>query len=184
MINPLQIALGGLAPGSSPVTIATQGLIVTITPPEEQPDALWIPLRSFGPPDATPYDSRKKKSKRIDAVVNVEGCKGTLSTYKANLARMTFDQKVAIPKALEFLQIIREWREANEWKAIPKNASRRRAKAEELLIGRKKKRQLRDDANAFAAAINPNDFANVARMLHSMTLENRRLKKLLQEKGS
>ena len=113
MINPLTISLGGLAPGSSPVTIATQGLIVTITPPEEQPDAQWIPLRSFGPPDATPYDSRKKKSKRIDAVVDVEGCRATLSTYKGNLARMTFDQKVVIPKALEFLQIIREWREAN-----------------------------------------------------------------------
>ena len=184
MISPIQIALGGLAPGAAPITISTQGLIVTITPPEEQPDALWQPLRSYGPPDATPYDSRKGKKKRVDCVVDIEGCRGTLSTIKGNLARMTFDQKVAIPQALEFLQIIREWREANEWKAIPKNASRRRAKAEELLIGRKKKRQLRDDANDFAAAINPNDFANVARMLHSMTLENRRLKKLLQEKAS
>ena len=184
MISPLEIALGGLAPGSSPITIATQGLVITIAQPEVQEDAQWIPLRSFGPPNSAPYDSRKKRSKRVDAVVNVEGCKGTLSTFKGNLRRMAFDKEVAIPKALEFLQIIREWREANEWKAIPKNASRRRAKAEELLIGRKKKRQLRDDANAFAAAINPNDFANVARMLHSMTLENRRLKKLLQEKGS
>ena len=184
MISPLQIALGGLAPGAAPITISTQGLIVTITPPEEQPDAQWIPLRSFGPPDATPYDSRKKKTKRIDCSVEVTGCKATLSTYKGNLRRMAFDKEVVIPQALEFLQIIREWREANEWKALPQNASRRRAKAEELLIGRKKKRQLRDDANAFAAAINPNDFANVARMLHSMTLENRRLKKLLQEKGS
>ena len=184
MINPLTIALGGLAPGSSPITIATQGLVITIAQPKEQADSLWQPLRSYGPPDATPYDSRKKRKKRIDCSFTVEGCRGTLSTFKGNLARMTFDQKVVIPQALEFLQIIREWREANEWKAIPKNASRRRAKAEELLIGRKKKRQLRDDANAFAAAINPNDFANVARMLHSMTLENRRLKKLLQEKGS
>ena len=183
-MNTLSIALNGFAPGASPLQIATQGLLITIEPAPEQADAQWIPLRSFGPPDARPYDSRKKRTKRIDAVVDVEGCRATLSTYKGNLARMTFDQKVAIPKALEFLQIIREWREANEWKAIPKNASRRRAKAEELLIGRKKKRQLRDDANAFAAAINPNDFANVARMLHSMTLENRRLKKLLQEKTS
>jgi len=61
MINPLTIALQGLAPGSSPIEIATQGLIVTITPPKEQEDALWQPLRSFGPPDATPYDSRKQK---------------------------------------------------------------------------------------------------------------------------
>ena len=97
---------------------------------------------------------------------------------------MAFDKEVAIPKALEFLQIIREWREANEWKAIPKNASRRRQKAEELLAGRKKKRQLRDDANTFAASINPDDSADVARMLHHFILENRRLKKLLQEKTS
>ena len=185
MINTLQIALGGLAPGSSPITIASQGLIVTITPPEEQPDALWQPLRSYGPPDATPFDSRKKKTKkRIDALVHVEGCKATLSTYKCNVARYTFDQKVAIPMATRFLETILEWREFNRWKALPQNASRRRQKAEELLVGKKKKRQLRDDANDFAAAINPNDFANVARMLHSMTLENRRLKKLLQEKGS
>ena len=184
MISALQIALGGLAPGSSPITISTQGLILTIAPPEEQPDALWQPLRSYGPPDATPFDSRKKTKKRIDALVHVEGCKATLSTYKCNVARHTYDQKVAIPQALEFLQIIREWREANEWKAIPKNASRRRAKAEELLTGRKKKRQLRDDANNFAASINPADLPNAARMLHHYILENARLKKLLQERTS
>jgi hypothetical protein len=184
MISPLQIALQGLAPGSPPITIASQGLIVTITPPEEQEDALWQPLRSFGPPDATPFDSRKKKSKRIDCSFTVEGCRGTLSTYIGNLRRMAFDKEVAIPKALEFLQIIREWREANEWKALPQNASRRRQKAEELLAGKKKKRQLRDDANNFAAAIHPDDLPNAARMLHAMILENARLKKLLQEKTS
>jgi hypothetical protein len=180
MINPLKIALGGLAPGSSPITIATEGLIVTITPPEDQQDAQWIPLRSFGPPNSAPYDSRKKKSKRVDAVVNVEGCKATISTYRGNLARMTIDRKVIIPKALEFLQTLREWREANEWKALPQNASRRRQKAEELLTGRKKKRQLRDDANAFAAAIHPADLPNAAKMLHAMILENARLKKILR----
>ena len=184
MISPLQIALQGLAPGSPPITIATQGLVITIAPTEEQEDAQWIPLRSFGPPNSAPYDSRKKTKKRIDALVHVEGCKATLSTYKCNVARHTYDQKVVIPMATRFLETILEWREFNRWKALPKNASRRRAKAEELLAGKKKKRQLRDDANTFAASINPDDFANVARMLHSMTLENRRLKKLLQEKGS
>ena len=184
MISPIQIALQGLAPGSPPITIATQGLVITIAQPEEQEDAQWIPLRSFGPPDATPFDSRKKTKKRIDALVHVEGCKATLSTYKCNVARHTYDQKVVIPMATRFLETILEWREFNRWKALPQNASRRRQKAEELLVGKKKKRQLRDDANDFAAAINPNDFANVARMLHSMTLENRRLKKLLQEKAS
>jgi hypothetical protein len=184
MISPLQIALGGLAPGSSPITISTQGLILTITQPEEQEDAQWIPLRSFGPPNSAPYDSRKGKKKRIDCTVEVQGCRGTISTYRGNLARMTIDQKVIIPKALEFLQTLREWREANEWKALPQNASRRRLKAEELLTGRKKKRQLRDDANRFAAAIHPDNLPNAARMLHHYILENARLKKLLQEKGS
>lgn len=185
MISPLQIALGGLAPGSPPITIASQGLVITISPaPAEQQDALWIPLHTFGPPNSEIYDSRKKKKKRVDCTVAVTGCTGTLSTYKGNLARMTFDQKVAIPQALEFMQIIREWREANEWKALPQNASRRRQKAEELLAGKKKKRELRDDANRFAASIHADDLPNVARMLHSMILENARLKKLLQEKGS
>jgi hypothetical protein len=184
MINPLQIALGGLAPGSSPITISTQGLIVTITPPEEQEDAAWIPLRSFGPPDATPYDSRKGKKKRIDCTVEVQGCKATISTYRGNLARMTIDQKVIIPKALEFLQTLREWRASIAEKNIPKNASRRKAAAKELLANRKKKRDLRNDANKFAAALKPADLPNVARLLHFHILENARLKKLLEEKGS
>jgi hypothetical protein len=184
MINPLQIALGGLAPGSSPITIATQGLVITIEPQETQEDAAWIPLRSFGPPDTTPYDSRKKKSKRVDCSFTVEGCRGTLSTYKGNVARYTIDQKVIIPKALEFLQTLREWRAAIAEKNIPKNASRRKATAKELLANRKKKRDLRNDANKFAAAFKPDDLPNVARMLHHHILENRRLKKLLQEKGS
>jgi len=184
MISPIQIALQGLAPGSPPIMIASQGLLITITPPEEQEDAAWIPLRSYGPPDTTPYDSRKKKSKRVDCSFTVEGCRGTLSTYKGNVARYTIDQKVIIPKALEFLQTLREWRASNAEKNIPKNASRRKAAAKELLANRKKKRQLRDDANRFAATIHADDLPNAARMLYHFIVENRRLKKLLEERTS
>jgi len=184
MISPLQIALQGLAPGAPPITISTQGLIVTITPPKEQEDALWQPLRSFGPPDATPYDSRKKKPKRADAVVEVEGCKATLSTYKCNVARYTFDQKVAIPMATQFLEIILEWREFNRWKALPQNAARRKQRARELSSERKKARHRRADADAFADAIASTEPEKIAKILHGVILENRRLQKLLAEKSS
>ena len=184
MINPLQIALQGLAPGSPPITIASQGLLITIEPQETQEDALWQPLRSFGPPNSAPYNSRKGKKKRVDCSFTVEGCRGTLSTYKGNVARYTIDQRVIIPKALEFLQTLREWRASIAEKNIPKNASRRKATAKELLANRKKKRQLRDDANRFAAAIHPDDLPNVARMLHHYILENAQLKKLLAERTS
>jgi len=184
MISPLQIALQGLAPGAPPIQIATQGLVITIAPPEEQEDALWQPLRSFGPPDATPYDSRKKKPKRADAVVEVEGCKATLSTYKCNVARYTFDQKVAIPMATRFLETILEWREFNRWKALPQNAARRRQRARELSSERKKARHRRADADAFADAIASTEPEKIAKILHGVILENRRLQKLLAEKSS
>jgi hypothetical protein len=183
-MNTLSIALNGFAPGASPLQIASQGLLITIEPAQEQ-DALWIPLRSYGPPNSQIYDSRtpKKKTKtRVDCSVEVTGCKATLSTYKGNVARYTIDRKVVIPKALEFLQTLREWRASIAEKNIPKNASRRKAAAKELLANRKKKRQLRDDANAFAASINPADLPDIARMLYHYILENRRLKKLLEEK--
>ena len=182
MISPIQIALGGLAPGSSPVTIATQGLVITIEPAPKQ-DALWIPLRSFGPPNSEIYDSRKKKSKRVDCVVSIEGCRATLSTYEFNVATHTFNELV-IPMATRFLENILEWRELCRWKALPQNASRRRAKAEELLTGRREKRQLRADADRFVAEIGLQDHPNAGRLLHSMVLENQRLQKLLAEKSS
>ena len=184
MISPLQIALQGLAPGSPPITISTQGLVITIAQPEVQENALWQPLRSFGPPDATPYSSRKQKKKCIDALVHVEGCKATLSTYKGNVARYTFDQKVAIPMATRFLEIILEWREFNRWKALPQNAARRKQRAKELSSERKKARHRRADADAFADAITSTKPEKIAKILHGVILENRRLQKLLAEKSS
>ena len=193
MINPLQIALGGLAPGSPPITIATQGLVITIAQPEVQEDAAWIPLRSFGPPNSEIYDSRtpKKKTKtRVDCTVQVEGVRGILTCTKANLAQLAVEAKIVPILAAHCLRYWR-WKKKCRQKTEPETASARAQTAAKTKAKRAADRAanrtakiLRDDANAFAAAINPNDFANVARMLHSMTLENRRLKKLLQEKGS
>ena len=111
MINTVQIALGGLAPGSSPVTIATQGLIVTITPPEEQQDAAWTPLRSYGPPNAAPYDSRKGKKKRVDCVVDIEGVRGTLTCTDRNLWELAQLEKI-LPILAE--HCLKHWR----WKRL------------------------------------------------------------------
>jgi len=184
MISPLQIALQGLAPGAPPIQIATQGLIIQITAPEAENDGNWIPLRSFGPPNSEIYDSRKKRSERVNCVVEVEGCKATLSTYKCNVARYTFDQKVAIPMATQFLETILEWREFNRWKALPRNAARRKQRARELSSERKKARHRRADADAFADAFASTEPEKIAKILHGVILENRRLQKLLQQKSS
>ena len=142
MINTLQIALGGLAPGSSPVTIATQGLIVTITPPEEQPDALWQPLRSYGPPDATPFDSRKKKTKkRIDALVHVEGCRGTLTCTPANVFELAREARLA-PIIAEHCLKYWLWKKRCRQKSEPVTAAARNKIAAATKEDRKVARQL------------------------------------------
>lgn len=181
-MNPCNIAVNGLTLGASPLQISTQGLLITIEPAPEQ-DALWIPLRSYGPPNSEIYDSRKKKAKRIDALVEVTGCSATLSTYKCTVARHTFDQKVVIPMATRFLENILEWREFNRWKALPENAARRRSKAKELLGEQKKARHRRMAADEFAEAIASTESKRVAKILHGVILENRRLHKLLAKKS-
>jgi hypothetical protein len=186
MINPLQIALQGLAPGSPPITIASQGLILTITPPEEQEDAAWIPLRSYGPPDATPYDSRKGKKKRVDCVVDVEGVRGTLSCTKADLRRLALEAKI-VPILAAYCLKYWQWKRLCVAKKEPATASARAQTAAKTKAKRAADRAakvLRDDANRFAATIHADDLPNVARMLHHYILENRRMKKLLQEKTS
>lgn len=71
MNDPFNIAVQGLAPGSTPIRIATQGFIVTLSPAEEAAeDVGLVPLRAFGgPPDTRPYDSRRRR----DLVVEVDG---------------------------------------------------------------------------------------------------------------
>ena len=141
MISPLQIALGGLAPGAAPITISTQGLIVTITPPEEQPDAQWIPLRSFGPPDATPYDSRKKRKKRIDAVVNVEGVSGTLTCTKANVFELARQARL-VPILAQHAHQFWLWKKRCRQKSEPVTAAARNKIAAATKEDRKVARQL------------------------------------------
>lgn len=74
-MNSLSIALNGLSPGGSPLQIATQGLLITIQPNVTQ-DALWVPLRSYGPPP--------KRQK--NCLVKVTGCRGTLTATDQNVA--------------------------------------------------------------------------------------------------
>ena len=194
MISPLQIALQGLAPGASPVTIATQGVVISIepapAPAPEQADAQWIPLRSFGPPDATPYDSRKRKSKRIDAVVEVTGCQGILSCTPANVRRLALEAKIVPILAAHCLQYWR-WKKKCRQKAEPEvaasraqTAAKKKAKHAADRAADRAAKILRDDANAFAAALKPADLPNIARMLYVITQENRELRKALKAKTS
>lgn len=78
MNDPFSIAVQGLAPGSTPIRIATQGLILTVEPAEDdREDVGLVPLRSYGQRgDTRPYDARQQ---RRDLVVNVEGCNLTAS---------------------------------------------------------------------------------------------------------
>ncbi len=160
MISPLQIALQGLAPGSSPITIASQGLLITVTAPEEQEDALWQPLRSYGPADATPYASSKKKSKRVDAVVNVEGVRGTLTATGANLRRLAIESELEPIFANYFLRFW-EWQSQCAAKAESETAAARAATAARIRGERQAERQaakhFRDAVAEFKSALRPTD---------------------------
>jgi hypothetical protein len=77
MISPLKIAVQGLHPGGAPLEIASQGLLVTITPaPEPQEENNFLVPVFFRPP---PKD---RKSVRIEA----EGCTARLSATPENIA--------------------------------------------------------------------------------------------------
>ena len=188
MINPLTIALQGLAPGSSPIEIATQGLIIQITAPKAESDGNWIPLRSFGPPNSEIYDSRtpKKKTKtRVDCTVQVEGVRGILTCTKANLAQLAVEAKIVPILAAHCLRYWR-WEKKCRQKTEPETAAARAqtaAKTKAKRAADRKAKVLRDDANGFAAALKPSDLPNVARMLYLVTQENRELRKALKKKA-
>ena len=139
-MNSLSIALNGLSPGGSPLQIATQGLLITIEPAPEQ-DALWIPLRSFGPPNAKPYDSRKKRKKRIDAVVNVEGVSGTLTCTPANVFELARQARLA-PIIAEHCLKYWLWKKRCRQKSEPVTAAARNKIAAATKEDRKVARQL------------------------------------------
>ena len=139
-MNPLSLALNGLTPGASPLQISTQGLLITIEPAPEQ-DALWIPLRSFGPPNAKPYDSRKKRKKRIDAVVNVEGVSGTLTCTPANVFELAREARLA-PIIAEHCLKYWLWKKRCRQKSEPVTAAARNKIAAATKEDRKVARQL------------------------------------------
>ena len=182
MISPLQIALQGLAPGSSPITIATQGLIVTITPPEEQPDALWQPLRSYGPPNSAPYDSRKKKKKRIDAVVEVTGCQGTLSCTKANVFELARQARL-VPILAQHAHQFWLWKKRCRQKSEPVTAAARNKIAAATKEDRKVARQLAS-FQLRSKGKKTSDLAEAIFWRYQTIAELREQKKLLAEKSS
>ena len=142
MISPLKIGLQGLAPGSSPIEIATQGFIIQITAPEAESDGTWIPLRSYGPADATPFDSRKKKKgkKQVDCVVNVEGVRGTLTATGANLRRLAIEAELE-PIIADYCSKFWQWQSQCDAKAEPETAAARAANAARIRGERQAERQ-------------------------------------------
>ncbi len=182
MINPLTIALGGLAPGAAPITISTQGLIVTITPPEEQPDALWQPLRSYGPPDATPFDSRKKTKKRIDALVHVEGCRGTLTCTPANVFELARQARL-VPILAQHAHQFWLWKKRCRQKSEPETAVERKTRAQKIRAERKIKAQLVDFQHRAKGKKN-RDLAASVFWRDQTIAELREQIKLLQQKSS
>jgi len=182
MISPLQIALQGLAPGTAPITISTEGLIVTITPPQEHPDALWQPLRSFGPPDATPYDSRKRKKKRVDCVVEVEGCQGTLTCTPANVFELARQARL-VPILAQHAHQFWLWKKRCRQKAEPETAAERKIKAKKIKAERKIRAQLVDFQHR-AKGKKTKDLAESIFWRDRTIAELREQIKLLQQKSS
>jgi hypothetical protein len=140
-MNTLAIALNGLTPGAAPITIASQGLLITIEQPEEQQDAAWIPLRSFGPPNSEIYDSRKGKKKRVDCVVDVEGVRGTLTCTKADVHQLAVEAKI-VPILAEYCLRYWRWKKRCAAKAEPQTKAARDKIAAATKEDRKVARQL------------------------------------------
>ena len=182
MINPLTIALGGLAPGAPPITIATQGLVITIAQPEVQEDAQWIPLRSFGPPNSAPYDSRKKKKKRIDAVVEVTGCQGTLTCTPANVFELARQARL-VPILAQHAHQFWLWKKRCRQKTEPETAAERKIKAKKIRAERKIKAQLVDFQHR-AKGKKTKDLAASVFWRDRTIAELREQIKLLQQKSS
>ena len=162
MISPLKIGLQGLAPGSSAIQIASQGLLITIEQPEAESDGTWIPLRSYGPADATPYDGRKKKKgkNQVDCVVNVEGVSGTLTATGANLRRLAVEAELE-PIIADYFLRFWQWQSQCAAKAEPQTAAVRAATAARLRGERQAERQaakhFRDAVAQFKSSLRPTD---------------------------
>ena len=182
MISPIQIALQGLAPGSPPITIASQGLVITIAQPEVQEDALWQPLRSFGPPNSAPYDSRKKRTKRIDAVVKVTGCQGTLSCTPANVFELARQARL-VPILAQHAHQFWLWKKRCRQKTETETAAERKIKAKKIRAERKIKAQLVDFQHRAKGKKN-RDLAASVFWRDQTIAELREQIKLLQQKSS
>jgi hypothetical protein len=115
MISPLKIGLQGFAPGAASIEIASQGLLISIAPPEPEEDAdLGLMPIFWGTPSRT----------RRDCVVHVNGCRATLRATGDNIAASMpsteeLDQIMEQEEAEQILREIeleeREYRERQYW---------------------------------------------------------------------
>lgn len=107
MISPLKIAVQGLQPGGVPLEIASQGLIVSITPapePEEEGEEFGLIPIFFRPP---PH-------KRRDCKIEVQGVTARLTATTANVAAgMPTTEELDAEDDRAWLEFVRQ-REAEE----------------------------------------------------------------------
>jgi len=178
MISPLRIAVQGLQPGGVPLEIASQGLIVTVTPPPlpEEDSGLWHPLRAWGP--ARP---------RRDAVVDVQGCRVNVTCTSGNIAKSnptTAEQDRLDDVAFRY-ERRRAAREAAEdaeeeirflvWEYFDD----KRADAEFAAI---KAKHFREDASAMAAQLEarPSPHSEIAGLIVGLMQELHRLQENIE----
>lgn len=174
-MNPLKIAVQGLQPGATPLEIASQGLLVQITPPqpEEEADGVWIPLRSFGP--------GIKSKPRQDASVEVSGCTAHLRCTDANIARSnpTFEELDHLDDLSFMLQKRREAREAFE-AALEERAFRnwqlRFDSVTERLADRARKKEFRRQVNGLLAQTKAGDLDALCALVVGLADETHKLR--------
>jgi hypothetical protein len=101
MIPTIKIGLQGLAPGGSPLEIASQGLLISISPPEPEEDSeIGLMPIFWGAPSRV----------RRDCTIEVRGCRALLSATTENVAASmpSTEELDAEMDRLEAEQILRE----------------------------------------------------------------------------
>jgi hypothetical protein len=175
-MNTLAIALNGFAPGASPLQIATEGLLITIEPAQEQ-DALWIPLRSYGPPP----------TQKQNCTVHVTGCRATLTATSVNVAghQPTMEEVDRLDDvAFEFLRrkearTIAAKIEAEIQHLVWEHFHEREEQLQKIELER---RHFNDGLQKFKADLTPSvDHENLANLLYSMTCRAGELRRKIRE---
>jgi len=178
MKNPLSIGTQGLAPGGTPLQIATQGLLLTIAPApvEEDFDGGLVPFRHSIMP-------RRKKQ---DAIVEVEGCRGSIKVAAGNVAKtMPTTEQLDLDDDRAFLLAVAEQARAELQEAEDERAYRnwnlRFESVRERLAARNKARAFRRQMAELAAQTTPNDFDALVAVCCGLVNEVAALKDRLSE---